>query len=151
MRNRQVGPDDAADTLAQVVASVTYKPGWTLNLQEISRGQGSEGLTLTIAANVPNTVGPGNVDFLHLFPVPPAAYDTETWARWVLDCILSVEQHEALEWYRLNGHAPFFPEHRPGRNPYTIAMVKTQADVDAPATPWTGGRPTDPHFQEATR
>lgn len=146
MRNRQVGPDDATAVLADVVASTTYKTGWYFDLQEISRGQGCEGLTLMISATVPNSVGPGDVDFLHLFPVIPAAYDRETWSRWVLDCVLQVEQHEALEFFKVDGHAPYFPEHAPGRNPYLVVQVKTEAQRDAPATPWTGGPASDPHF-----
>lgn len=147
MRNRQVGPDHAADILADVVKRVSYKPGWTFALREISRGQGCEGLTLMIAAEVPDSWNPSErIGFLHLMPVPPAAFDEETWTRWVLDCILQVEQHEALEFFRLDGEPVYFPEHAPGRNPYTIAQIKTREQALSPAVPWTGGPATSEHF-----
>lgn len=146
MRNRQVGPGDATQVLAEVVSRIRYKPGWTFELAEIDRGQGSEGLTLMIGATVPNSIDDGAVGILHLMPVMPAAYDQETWTRWVMDQILLIEQHEALEWFQVGDARPFFPEHAPGRNPYTIAQVKTREQVEARALPWNGGRPTDTHF-----
>lgn len=148
MRNRQVGPDGPAAVLAKLVGQIAYKAGWTFELAELSRGQGCEGLTLMISATVPNSIEPGEVQFCHLMPVPPAAYDEETWVRWILDQILLVEQHEALEWFQIAGTRPFFPEHAPGRNPYTIAQVKTREQVEALALPWHGGPCLDPHFAE---
>lgn len=149
MRNRQVGPDHATRVLEDVVARVTYKPGWTIQLQEIDRGQGSQGLTLLIGATVPNSHDPSqSVDILHLMPVIPAAYDEETWTRWIFDQIALVEHHEAMEFYKVDGDPPFFSEHGPGRNPYTIAMVKTREQAYAAATPWNGGPATDEHFTE---
>lgn len=146
MRNRQVGPDNAADTLAAVVDATTYKPGWTLQLQELDRGQGCQGLTLCITATVPNSVADGVITFMHLMPVPPAAYDRDTWQRWVLDQVLLVEQHEALEWFKVDGASPYFPEHSPGRNPYSILQIKSHEQAHKPALPWNGGNATDPHF-----
>jgi hypothetical protein len=146
VRNRQVGPDDAADILARLVPRITYKPGWTFELAEISRGQGCEGLTLMIGATVSDSFGNGTVGVLHLMPVLPAAYDEESWIRWILEQILLVEQHEALEFFRVDGEQPYFPEHGPGRNPYSIAQIKTPEQAQTPATPWSGGAPRDEHF-----
>lgn len=146
MRNLQVGPDEATNVLAALVPRITYKPGWTFQLSEINRGQGCEGLTLLIGATVKNSFGDGDVDVLHLMPVLPAAYDEESWVRWILEQILLVEQHEALEFFRIDGDQPYFPEHGPGRSPYSIAMVKSREQAHAPAVPWNGGGPTDPHF-----
>lgn len=146
MRNRQVGPDP--DILDDLVGRLTYKPGWTFSLEEISRGQGCEGLTLLIGAQVPDSFGNGMVGVLHLMPVPPAAYDEPTWMRWIMEQILLVEKHEALEFFEVDGDKPYFPGHAPGRDPYTIAEVKSHEIAYAPATPWHGGPPTDPHFHE---
>lgn len=147
MTNRQYGPDHATLTLANVVNRVTYKPNWRIWLEEIDRGQGCGGLTLMIAATVKNSNADGDVDILHLMPVIPAAYDEETWTRWVLDQILLVERHEALEFFKVDGEAPFFPEHGPGRDPYTVAQIKSREQAHSPATPWSGG-PAAPHFDE---
>lgn len=146
MRNRQVGPSDSADVLADLVRRLTYKPRWTFELQEISRGQGCEGLTLMISATVPDSFGNGETTVLHLMPVLPAAYDEEAWKRWILEQILLVEQHEALEFFRIDGEQAYFPGHGPGHSPYTIAEVKTPERAHAAAEPWHGGGPRDPHF-----
>lgn len=146
MRNRQVGPDSATDVLAALVPRITYKPGWTFELKEISRGQGSEGLTLCIGATVKNSFGDDLVGILHLMPVIPAAYDEDTWKRWILDQILLVEQHECMEFYRIDGEQPFFPEHGPGRSPYSIAEIKSREQAHAAAAPWYGGTASDEHF-----
>jgi hypothetical protein len=153
MQNKQVGNAQAVEVLAQLVERVTYKPGWKFELQEVNRGQGCAGLTLMISATLDDSSNPGaKVGVLHLMPVLPAAYDEDAWMGWILEQIMLVEQHEALEFYKVDGEAPFFPGHAPGRNPYGVARViaSTPKDHDtayAPATPWYGGTPTDPHFQ----
>jgi hypothetical protein len=145
MRNRQCGPDDATAILADVVAGVSYKPGWTFVLADVDRGQGCGGLTLLIGARVPNSLDPsGSVDVLHLMPVLPAAYNREAWEFWVFEQILMVERHEAMEFYRVNGQAPYFSDHGPGMNPYALRRVKTPEERDTPAAPWWGGESTCP-------
>lgn len=147
MRNRQVGPDDAAGVLADLVERVAYKPGWSFQLQEISRGQGCEGLTLMIGATVRDSFGDGDVAVLHLMPVPGAAYDEGAWRRWILEQVLLVERHEALEFFRVDGDQPFFPNHDAGKDPYAIVETQTRDEAHTPATPWHGGAPVDQHFR----
>jgi hypothetical protein len=124
MMNRQVGPEHAADTLAELVAEVSYKPGWRIRLADMRRDTehfaGSEGLTLCIAATVPNSTGAGTVSVEHWMAVPPASWDRPTWTRWILDQLLLVERHEAMEFFAVGDEKPYFPAHGPGRNPYTI-------------------------------
>lgn len=146
MRNRQVAPDPTI--LASLVSRLTYKPGWTFELKELDREQGSQGLTLCIAATVDDSFGTEPIHILHLMPVMPAAYDEETWARWLLDQIILVEQHEAMEFFRIDGNNTFMPEHAPGRNPYTIAEVKTHEQAHSPAHPFYGRPATGEHFEE---
>ena len=55
--------------------------------------------------------------------VPPASWDRQTWQRWILDCILQVETHEALEFFAVDDIKPYFPAHGPGKNPYEIREV----------------------------
>lgn len=147
MRNRQVGPD--VSVLAELVAKLSYKPGWTFELQELKRRWGSEGLTLCIGANVPNSLSPGeSVGILHLMPVPPSAWDKESWTRWLLDQILLVERHESMEFFQIGEKRPYFPEHAEGCDFYMIAETKTQEDVERPSGPWFGTAPTDEFFAE---
>lgn len=175
MRNRQVGSSESAQILADVVPKITYKPGWTFELKEVSRGQGCEGLTLLIGATVPDSFGDGMVSVLHLMPVLPAAYDEHSWIQWILEQIQLVEQHEMLEFFEVSGHKVFFPGHAPGRNPYGVSIVMEQDDygrivthgadyygmsrmihglpvtqerAHQAAVPWFGGDPKDPHFHE---
>lgn len=148
MRNRQVGPDDATAILADLVPRVTYKPGWTFALEEIDRGQGCQGLTLLIGAMVPDSTRPGEyTNVLHLMPVLPAAYNRDAWEYWIYEQIELVERHESMEFYRVDGHAPYFSDHGPGRNPYALCRIKPSSQPEEPATPWVGGRCTDPHFK----
>ena len=145
MRNRQVGSDTATAILADLVTRLTYKH-WKFELREISRGQGCEGLTLLISAQVPDSFGNGTTEFMHLMPVLPANYDEAAWTGWLLEQILLVEKHEALEFFEIDGEKVFFPFHGPGGNPYETHRVVTHEQAHNPATPWTGTDPQDPHF-----
>lgn len=127
MRNAQKGPDGSADLLERIVGEVSYKPGWKFELRDMYRhGEhlgGGEGLTLSIRLEQEDSTKPGEtVGLHHLFAVPPAAYCRETWERWILDCIIQVETHEATEFFKVNGYAPYFPEHgfANGYSPYEI-------------------------------
>lgn len=135
MKNEQHGPPHAADALAAVVSSVTYKPGWRLWLADMDRPTehyaGSSGLTLCIAADVPDSTKvdgdwiprDGRTNVEHWFHIPPVSWKRPAWERWVLDCLLLVERHEAMEFFRVDGEAVFFPAHGSGANPYEIARV----------------------------
>jgi hypothetical protein len=141
VKNEQHGPAHAAVSLADVVAGVTYKEGWTLSLDYINRPTeqfaGSQGLTLRIHAVVPNSVKPGETTYVeHWMAVPPTSWGREAWVRWVLDQIILVEQHEAMEFYAVDGKKPYFPAHGPGRDPYAIQL--TDAELER--------RRTDPRF-----
>jgi hypothetical protein len=122
----QSGPSDSLARLRDVVAGCTYKPGWRFTLADMDRrgehyGAG-RGWTLTIAFEVENSVEPGEeIMGVHYFPVPPATWDTPTWQRWVLDCTIDCERHEAMEFIRFDGLAAFFPAHGMNTsNPYLI-------------------------------
>lgn len=113
--------------LIDVVRSITYKPGWTITIEHMTRRYehlaGGEGMTLRIEFRNQDSTNPGNeVGLDHYFAVPPAMYDRETWERWVFDRIVEMETHEAMEFFHVDGWAPFFPPHGDmnGRSPYTI-------------------------------
>lgn len=134
MRNQQTGPAHAAEALASVVADAAYKDDWSFRLEYKQRPTeqyaGSEGLTLVIHVdNVPNSVKPGETTYVeHWMAVPPTSWGRDAWVRWVLDQILLVEAHEAMEFYAVGGFKPYFPAHGPGRDPYEISL--TDAEID---------------------
>lgn len=127
--NEQTAP--FPDSLARFVDDITYKNGWRFTLGHVDRGQGSAGLTLIIQVVGPDAYHPEGPQrgVLHYMLVPPAAYDERSWLRWLLDQILLVEQHEACEFFALDGQRPFAPNHGPGRNPYSILEMGTATDA----------------------
>ena len=125
-------------TLAALVKGLKYKAGWSFHLGHVDRGQGSVGLTLSILVECPDSYNPERTTrVIHYMIVPPAAYDTRAWTRWLLDQVLLVEQHEACEFFKVDGNRPFSPNHGPGRNPYSILEKGTREDA---ATMYTGER-----------
>lgn len=117
--------------LAKLVADCTYRQGWRIYLDDIDRGQGSQGLTLNIITYGTNAYHPEDKCYgvQHFMPVPPAAFDERAWTRWLLDQFKLVEEHEACEFFQIRGEHPFAPNHGPGRNPYSTLEKGTEADA----------------------
>ena len=132
------------EMLADIVDRAHYKPGWRITLENIERDNpdthsgGAGGLTLVIYALTPDAYNPIDIPkrgVLHYFPVPAATYDERSWRRWVLDCLIKIETHEACEFFALamgEDHdymeRPFAPNHGPGRDPYTIFDYASDED-----------------------
>jgi hypothetical protein len=117
--------------LADLVDGLTYRPGWTFTLQHIDRGQGSVGLTLDITTQGYNSYHPDRGETYrvhHYMPVPPAAYNRESWQRWLFEQVLLVERHEACEFFTINDDKPYAPNHAPGWDPYIVTTVTTSED-----------------------
>jgi hypothetical protein len=140
MRNLNYGSDEALAVLKALVPRVTYR-NWRFELAEVTRGQGCGGLTLKISAEVPCSLTGEPIEFLHLMPVLPANYDEENWTYWIFEQIRMVELHESMEFFQIDGVAPYFSEHAPGRNPYAMRLVKTPEQRDTPALTYHGGPP----------
>ncbi len=124
----QVAPYPTA--LRELVESLTYRRGWQIRLlEDYDREQGSRGLTLSIIALVENSVDygdlkPGDVFRVqHTFIVPAASYNRDSWMRWLLDCVLKVEQHEACEFFQIDAERPYAPHHSEGEDPYIIWQI----------------------------
>lgn len=142
---RQVAPDP--EHLRVLVETLRYKSGWRFTLEDVDRGQGSEGLTLCVHITTPDSYNPEQMrGVMHYFIVPAAAYDFRSWRRWLFDQIVLIERHEAMEFYRFecetpnqvgietfgtNRHVerPYAPSHGPGNDPYMVREVGTEADV----------------------
>jgi hypothetical protein len=130
-QNTQVAP--WPDDLDAIVSTMVYRPGWRFALQHEDRGQGSAGLTFEVVSLGYDTY---HLDrgqtyrVAHWFPVPPAAYNRQSWLRWVLDRLIEIETHEACEFFRLNeadekGISPFAPNHGPGWDPYGVRELNS--------------------------
>jgi hypothetical protein len=131
---RQESPWPAA--LAYLVERTRYKEHWRFTLEDIDRGQGSQGLTLIIYRYGPDAYHPAEIlPVNHYFPVPPAAYNGRSWQRWLFERIREVESHEAAEFFEIcdspgSEHSvrPYAPLHGPGNDPYLIAELATMDD-----------------------
>ena len=117
-------------TLEMLVQRLSYKKGWVFYLQNTDRGQASVGLTLCIRISTPDSYNPDQVrSVMHYFIVPAAAYNEQSWRRWLLSQVLLVEQHEACEFFQIDGQRPYAPHHGPGNDPYIIFDHGTDEDV----------------------
>ncbi len=134
--------------LAEMVARLAYRPGWTFTLSHLDRDQGSEGLTLDIVTLGYNSYHPEQGEHYavhHYMPVPPALYNRQSWQRWLFEQLLLVERHEACEFFRFewdtpnqigtetlgtNHHVnrPYAPNHGPGWDPYIVTELTTNLD-----------------------
>ncbi len=116
--------------LEGLIDRLKYKEGWKLAIADLDRGQGSAGLTLLINLTCKDSYHPEQtMQVLHYMIIPPAAYDERSWQRWLLDQILLVEQHEACEFFLIDGKRPYAPHHGPGNNCYTIFDHGTAEDA----------------------
>jgi hypothetical protein len=145
---RQAAPDPTV--LFELVEQLAYRPGWTFTLEDIDRGQGSEGLTLDIVTRGYNSYRPEdgeNYGVHHYMPVPPAAYDRRSWQRWLFEQCLLVERHEACEFFTIDGERPYAPHHGPGNDPYIVFEHGTDEDR---RTSFRGDvKPRGPHGRRA--
>ena len=126
---RQVAPDP--EILHELVSKLEYRPGWTVELKDIDRGQGSEGLTFIVTSLGYNSYHPERGEtyrVYHYFPVPPAAFNEQSWRRWLLERFIELETHEACEFFQIDGERPYAPHHGPGNDPYIIFEHGTDLD-----------------------
>lgn len=57
---------------------------------------------------------------IHRLAIPTYPMDQTEVEGWVFDQILLVERHEACEFFKIDGKAPYFPEHGANSDPYKI-------------------------------
>jgi hypothetical protein len=120
--------------LADLVARAKFRPGYKLWLEDRDRGQGCAGLTLIILTAEADTYHPERPrPVYHYFAVPPAAYNRQSWQRWLFEQLHLVSKHEDMEWFRLAAddgteHRPLAPNHGTGWDPYLITEVAAETD-----------------------
>ena len=131
---RQVAPYPKA--LESLVGRISYKSNWKFTLADVDRGQGSEGLTLCCLIETEDSYEEGKYRrVMHYMIPPPAAFDEREWQAWLMDQVILIETHEAMEFFKIDGKRPYAPNHGPGRNPYRIHEKGTFKDA---ATQFTG-------------
>lgn len=109
--------------LRDLLLGLSYRPGWTTHVEDdMDRGQGSVGMTLVITTLTIDSYDHENKRYRvrHLFPIPPASYNMQSWRRWLLEQFILVERHEACEFFKIGGKRPYAPHHGPGHDPYTV-------------------------------
>lgn len=117
------------DALELIVGTLRYKPRWIVKLEDVDRGQGCKGLTLSVMITTPDSYDHDAWrTVVHYFPVPAAAYDYRSWRRWVFDRLGDVDTHERCEFFEVDGDKPYAPSHGPGNDPYIIREVGTDLD-----------------------
>lgn len=128
--------------LKALVDACAYRPGWAIALMDLERdpadthGHSAGGLTLRITTFGLDSYNPANDHYRvhHYFVVPAATYNRASWLRWLFECYLLVERHEAMEFFKLRRYddiespvdRPFAPTHGPGDDPYIVHEVATE-------------------------
>jgi hypothetical protein len=109
------------EELPGVVATAAAWPGWSFRLEQVPL----KGLCLIVAVDTTDAYNPGEpYTVTHYFPVPPESHNARCWARWVLERILLVQRHEAMEAFTVAGERLFPPGHGGGHDPYyTIGQL----------------------------
>ena len=114
--------------LRELVAALTYKPGWQFSLAPFSEDGEQRGWAFYVTSDTENSLNPAQrIRVRHEFLVPPASYNRDTWAAWLFDRVRDVETHEAGEFFRLNGVREFAPHHGNGEDPYRVWHVSDWA------------------------
>lgn len=106
--------------LRDLVASLTYKPGWTVEIGDRTFGPP---YIVARVKTIDSTDG-STTAIYHYVKWPDALLHYEWNDRkaryWLLKIIIGIETHEACEFFELDGYKPFFPPHGDGENPYTV-------------------------------
>ena len=138
---QQYAPDPTE--LEDIVEHLRLFPGWRPMLYDKVRddpathgGEPAGGLTFAIVVDGEDAYHPGvQRPVAHMFIVPAATYDRESWSRWVFDRVCDVLIHEAGEHVVIDGVRPFAPRHGPGSDPYTVVQYVTD---EQRRTSWRG-------------
>lgn len=100
------------DDLTNLAGRLGYKPGWSFKVA------GPGGRWLCVFAATTDSLHPDRHRVTqHMWEIPDGL-DERGMARWVFDRLLDAERHEAAEFFRWDGHMPFWPNHQDEGSPY---------------------------------
>lgn len=98
-------------TPGELIAGLTYKPGWAFKLG------GPFGRYLCVFATTVDSHHPERTRCTqHQFEIP----DGVDLVRWAFDCLLLCERHEAGEFFAVAGDRRFYPHHQDEGSPYVL-------------------------------
>ena len=139
-----------------ILRSISYKPGWSFRLDENEFGY----TALIVDVVTDNSIGEGKVLVQHRHPVPlHFEPNYERFLRLVMIVIEGIEIHEAREFFKIHGEAPFFPHHegQPGcdckdckykrYNTYTAKGGPVPLFPNSDRIPATDGKPSKETLQ----
>jgi hypothetical protein len=108
------GEQPSACSPASIVPTLAYKPGWKFKIA------GPLGSQLCIRAVTVDSVNRSTTRATgHAFDLPGPLPRRE-FVAWVFAKVLLCEQHEAGEFFTVNGFAPFYPNHQDEGSPYDL-------------------------------
>lgn len=95
---------------------LSYKQGWSFKIG------GPLGRYLCVYASTTDSQNRSSTRLTqHMFQMPDDCFADERAAtRWVFECLLLCELHEAGEFFEVDGFAPFFPNHQDEGSPYEL-------------------------------
>lgn len=114
------------DLLAEALREIEYKrePPPTDRRFELVREDADNYAVLYIFTYNPNTYDESRMRWTrHNKLVPVCTYHKQQWIRWVLERIISIELHETVENFFVNGDRIFAPYHGNGWDPYSLLRV----------------------------
>lgn len=91
--------------IAEVLARVTYKPGWTFQVYD-GRWEGPH---MVIRTEVPDAYDPGKAVTLDVHSMLPPMRDGLAVVEWLAWRCARIEVHEMREFLRIDGELPFDP------------------------------------------
>lgn len=101
--------------MTPTVAGLRYKPGWSFKIGGPLNG------FLCIMATTPDSGRPERDRCTqHMFRLPDPELEPSAFVRWVFDCLLLCELHEAGEFFQAGDCRPFFPHHQDEGSPYEL-------------------------------
>jgi hypothetical protein len=116
--------------LRDLVNSIEYKPGWEFHMAPFIADGSVRGYAFYVVSQTPDSYNHDRIIRVrHEFIVPPATYNEATWLGWLFDRIRQVEDHEAGEFFIVNGARVFAPHHGNGEDPYRVWFVGDYADT----------------------
>jgi len=87
---------------------VSYKPGWTFEINPVAPGSSSLILTVQYTGYDTNA----HTDVVFTRRVPSELYPDDL-DQWLWQTLIDIEREEAGEWYRVNGARPHNPHMAP--------------------------------------
>lgn len=109
--------------IKELLKDVTYRDGWKLSVFAIGSHDGVGRIYSALKIEIEcedSQKDDKKIQLEHRFQIPPFLMDEDETLRWILDCIITVERHEACEWLKVKGVSPFLPDHDFDGDPYRI-------------------------------